>query len=241
MDSLYVVLMLVVSPFALGVLLTIFLRRVLHLRSRTFEFVEFALLSISVLVILVDFISYKENSELRHLRDEIAGKQQTLLPMMDSLQRKICEKADAAMEERVKKMCAQQPTKTPDEVMQSLKCEEVVRKVTKDVYSGNCREIAELHNRWITNAQQSTFFNGIPSKERFADEYRKDLDNISNTIDKANSSRASMNEIESFEAKGQRVAYEFVGKGILTFMVALGLGIGTTRRVLDWRAEAAAK
>src|SRR5882672_7567553 len=89
MNSLYVVLLLVVSPFALGVLLTIFLRRVFHLQSRMFECAEFALLSISALVILVDFISYKENSELRHLRDEHAEKQQTLIPMMESLQRTI--------------------------------------------------------------------------------------------------------------------------------------------------------
>jgi hypothetical protein len=82
MDSLYVILLLVVSPFALGVLLTIFLRRVAHWQSRTFECAEFALLSISVLVILVDFISYKENSELRHLRDALIGKHQTLIPLM---------------------------------------------------------------------------------------------------------------------------------------------------------------
>jgi hypothetical protein len=82
MDSLYVILLLVVSPFALGVLLTIFLRRVAHWQSRTFECAEFALLSISVLVILVDFISYKEHSELRHLRDALIGKHQTLIPLM---------------------------------------------------------------------------------------------------------------------------------------------------------------
>ena len=241
MDSLYVILLLVVSPFALGVLLTIFLRRVAHWQSRTFECAEFALLSISVLVILVDFISYKENSELRHLRDALIGKHQTLIPLMGSLQRKICEKGDATMQERVNQMCEQQQAKTLEEIEKSQKCEDVVRKATKDVYSANCREITELHDKWIENAQQSTFFKHIPSKERFAPEYRAELDNIGNIINETNSLRVSMNEIESFEARSQRIAYEFAGKGILTFMVALGLGIGTTRRVLDWRAEAAAK
>jgi uncharacterized membrane protein YheB (UPF0754 family) len=142
------------------------------------------------------------------------------------------------MQERVNQMCEQQQAKTLEEIEKSQKCEDVVRKATKDIYSGNCREITELHDRWIKNAQQSTFFDNIPSKERFAPEYRAELDNI---INETNSLRVSMNEIESFEARSQRIAYEFAGKGILTFMVALGLGIGTTRRVLDWRAEAAAK
>jgi hypothetical protein len=74
MNTFFIILLLVILPFAFGIISTIYLHRSAHLRFRTFESVEFVLLSLSVLVILVDFASYKENSELYHLEDEFAAK-----------------------------------------------------------------------------------------------------------------------------------------------------------------------
>lgn len=230
MSNLDGVALFILLPAVLGGVIALYLIRRLQIPTPRMEFVEFILLSVSVLVLIVDLGPFQEGSQLAQLREDRSETARSVDVLARSLQERVCIRAAEETQERIELFCGQLPSQSLHDMRRKLDCETMSRETSSPIRA-SCGEIGELRDRWNASARRNEFLGIIPSVDRMAEGYRAELRDIHRALIAFNEIQKRISTIESPEGKLGAAASDFLDKGFLTCFVAFGIGMGVARRL----------